>query len=122
MDFLISSAHAQAAGPAAQEPGFAGLILPIAILLMFFLLFVLPQHRRGREQKKMIESLAKGVEVVTNGGLLGKIVDLDENFIVLEVGDNVQVNVQRHAVASLMPKGTYKASKRKQEKLDKPAS
>lgn len=121
MDFLISNAYAQAA-PAAQEPGFAGLILPMSILVMFFLLFVLPQHRRGREQKKMIESLAKGVEVVTNGGLLGKIVDLDENFILLEVGDNVLVHVQRHAVASLMPKGTYKAAaKRKQEKTDKPA-
>jgi preprotein translocase subunit YajC len=120
MDFLISNAYAQAA-PAAQEPGFAGLILPMSILVMFFLLFVLPQHRRGREQKKMIESLAKGVEVVTNGGLLGKIVDLDENFILLEVGDNMQVHVQRHSVASLMPKGTYKASKRKQEKLEKPA-
>ncbi len=115
MEFLISSAHAQAA-PAQQEPGFAGLILPLAILLMFFLMFVLPQHRRAKEQKKMVQSLAKGVEVVTNGGLLGKIVDLDDNFVELEVGDNMFVHVQRHAVASLMPKGTYKASKRKQEK------
>lgn len=118
MEFLISSAHAQAA-PAQQEPGFAGLILPLAILLMFFLMFVLPQHRRAKEQKKMVQSLAKGVEVVTNGGLLGKIVDLDDNFVQLEVAENTFVHVQRHAVASLMPKGTYKASKRKQEKLEK---
>lgn len=118
MDFLISSAYAQAA-PAQQEPGFAGLVLPLAILLMFFLLFVLPQHRRAREQKKMVESLAKGVEVVTNGGVLGRIVDLDENFVQLEIDDNTVVNVQRHAVASLMPKGTYKASKRKLEKAEK---
>lgn len=118
MDFLISDAYAQAA-PAQQEPGIAGLILPLAILLMFFLMFVLPQHRRAREQKKMVQSLAKGVEVVTNGGLLGKIVDLDENFVQLEVDDNTFVHVQRHAVASLMPKGTYKASKKKSEKAEK---
>lgn len=114
MDFFLSNAYAQAA-PAQQEPGFAGLILPLAILLMFFLLFVLPQHRRAREQKKMVQSLAKGVEVVTTGGLLGRIVDLDENFVQLEVGENTFVHVQRHAVASLMPKGTYKASRKKQE-------
>jgi len=116
MDFFISDAFAQAA-PAQQEPGVAGLILPLAILVMFFFLFVFPQHRRTREHKKMVQSLVKGTEVVTNGGLLGKVVDLDDNFVQLEVNENTLVHVQRHSIASLMPKGTYKASKRKQEKL-----
>lgn len=118
MDFLISNAYAQAA-PAQAEPGFAGLILPLAILVMFFFLFVFPQHRKAKEHKKMVEALAKGTEVVTNGGLLGKVVDLDENFVQLEVAENTFVHVQRHSIASLMPKGTYKASKRKQEKPEK---
>lgn len=112
MSFLISDALAEAAPAAAQDPGIAGLILPGAILLIFFFLFVLPQHRRGREHKKLIESLVKGNEVVTNGGLLGRVVDVDESFVQLEVGENVYVNVQKHAIASLMPKGTYKARKK----------
>lgn len=111
MSFFISDAFAQAA-PAAQEPGLAGLIFPLAILAVFFFLFVWPQHKRSKEHKKLVEALTKGSEVVTTGGLLGKVTDLDENFVQLEVAENVYVHVQRHAVASLMPKGTYKAKKR----------
>lgn len=110
MDFLISNAYA--AAPAAQDPGIAGLVMPAAILLMFFFLFVLPQQRRGKEQKKMIQALTRGSEIVTTGGLLGKVVELDDNFIQLEIAENIHVHVQRHAIASLMPKGTYKAKKR----------
>jgi preprotein translocase subunit YajC len=112
MGFFISDALAQAAPAAQQEPGFAGLILPLGILLVFFFLFVVPQQRRNKEQKKMIQSLTKGSEVVTTGGLLGRIVDLDDNFVQLELADNVIIHVQRHAVASLVPKGTYKARKK----------
>jgi preprotein translocase subunit YajC len=111
MNFFISEAFAQAA-PAGQEPGIAGLIFPLAILAVFFFLFVWPQHKRSREHKKLVETLSKGSEVVTNGGLLGKVTDLDDNFVQLEVAENVYVHVQRHAVASLMPKGTYKAKKK----------
>lgn len=111
MSFLISDAFAQAA-PAAQEPGIAGLIFPLAILAVFFFLFVWPQHKRSREHKKLVEALTKGSEVVTTGGLLGKVTDLDDNFVQLEVADNVHIHVQRHAVASMMPKGTYKTKKR----------
>jgi len=111
MSFLISDALAQAA-PAAQDPGVAGLIFPLAILAIFFFLFVWPQHKRSREHKKLVEALTKGSEVVTTGGLLGKVADLDDNFVQLEVAENVYVHVQRHAIASLMPKGTYKAKKK----------
>jgi len=114
MSVFISDAFAQAA-PAAQEPGIAGLIFPLAILAIFFILFVWPQHKRSREHKKLVESLTKGTEVVTTGGLLGRVADLDENFIQLEVAENVYIYVQRHAVGSLMPKGTYKAKKRSEK-------
>lgn len=116
MDFLISAAFAEGAAPAAQEPGMAGLIFPLAIMAVFFFLFILPQRRRAGDHKKMVDALNKGVEVVTNGGLLGRVVDLDDNFVALEVADNVVVHVQRHAIGSLMPKGTYKAKKKSEAK------
>ena len=111
MSFFISDAWAQAAP--AQEPGFAGLIFPIAILIFFYFLFIRPQQKRSKEHKRMVGTLKRGTEVVTNGGLLGKVVDLDENFVELEVGENVHVQVQRQAIASLMPKGTYKTLQKK---------
>ncbi len=112
MGFFISDAMAEAAAPAAQAPGLAGLILPLGILAIFYLLFVMPQQRRNKEHKKMIQTLGKGTEVVTTGGLLGKVADVDDNFVQLELSENVFVHVQRHAIASLVPKGTYKARKK----------
>lgn len=112
MSFLISDAMAQAA-PAAQQPGIEGMLFPLGILVFFYFLFLRPQSKRQKEQKEMIASLNKGVEVVTTGGVLGKIVDLDENFVKLEVGENLFIQVQRQAIASLMPKGTYKAITKK---------
>lgn len=112
MSFFISNAFAQAA-PATQDPGFVGLILPLAILALFYLLFIRPQAKRSKEHKKMVDALTKGSEVVTNGGLLGKVIDLDENFVQLELNDEVCVQVQRRAIAGIMPKGTYKAQKKK---------
>ncbi len=112
MGFFISDALAEAAAPAAQAPGFAGLILPLGILAVFYFLFIMPQQKRNKEQKKMIDSLGKGSEVVTNGGLLGRVSDLDDSFVQLELSEGVHVYVQRHAIASMVPKGTYKARKK----------
>ena len=106
MNFLISDAYAQQAVP--DGPNMAGLVFPLAILAVFYFLFIRPQQRRAKEHKKMLEALTKGSEVVTNGGLLGKVVSIDENFVQIEVSEGVLVHVQRHAVANLMPKGTYK--------------
>jgi preprotein translocase subunit YajC len=112
MGFFISDALAEAAAPAAQAPGLSGLILPLGILAVFYFLFVMPQQKRNKEQKKMLQALTKGSEVVTTGGLLGRVAELDENFVQLELSDNVFVYVQRHAISSLLPKGTYKARKK----------
>lgn len=113
MGFFISDALAEAAPAAgAQDPGLVGMILPLGIMAAFFFLFILPQQRKAKEHKKMVEALNKGSEVVTTGGLLGKVIDLDENFVQLELSDNVHVHVQRNAVASLLPKGTFKTRKK----------
>ncbi len=107
MSFLISDAFAQQA--TGMQPGIEGMLFPIGILIFFYFLFLRPQQKRAKEQKQLLASLTKGVEVVTSSGILGKVVDFDENFVKLEVSDNNFIQVQRHAVANLMPKGTYKA-------------
>jgi len=116
MSFFISDALAQAA-PASQMPGIEGMLFPLAILVFFYFLFIRPQSKRTKEQKQMLAALNKGSEVVTTGGILGKVFDLDENFVKLEVSENNYIQVQRHAIASMMPKGTYKALSIKKPKI-----
>lgn len=112
MSFFISDAVAQAAGDASQ-PGIEGLLFPLAILVFFYFLFIRPQSKRNKEQKQMLAALSKGAEVVTNGGILGKVAEVDDNFVKLEINDNLFIQVQRHAIANMMPKGTYKTVNKK---------
>ena len=111
MSFFISDAMAEAAGAAAQQPqsGLVGFLPIIILFVLFYFLLIRPQTKRAKEHKQMVGSLQKGDEVVTNGGVLGKIVEVGENFISVEVADNVQIKVQRNAIASLLPKGTLKS-------------
>jgi len=111
MSFFFSDAYAQAA-PTAAAGGLDALtqFLPlILIFVVFYFVLIRPQANRSKEHAKMVTTLAKGDEVVTNGGLLGKIIDVGENFILIEVTNEVQVKVQKQAIASLMPKGTLKS-------------
>ena len=107
MSFFISDAWAQAAPQGQADPLMSFLPL-ILIFVVFYFLLIRPQSKRAKEHKKMVEAIAKGDEVVTNGGLLGKISNVGESFVELEVGDNMKVRVQRQAIATLMPKGTIK--------------
>ncbi len=104
---IISPAYAQAAP--AGDPGFIG-FLPI--LLMFALLYFLmirPQMKRAKEQKAMIEALQKGDEVVTAGGILGRITRLGDAYITVEIAPNTQISVQKASVQMVLPKGTLKS-------------
>lgn len=107
MGFFINDA--MAAG-AAQEPNFNGFIMIGIFVLLFYFMLIRPQSKRAKEHKQMVEALAKGDEVVTNGGILGKITEVDESFISVEVASNVVVKIQRQAVTALVPKGTLKSS------------
>jgi len=110
MDFFISAAHAQAAQPPQGDP-LTGLLLPMVFLgVVFYFLIIRPQSKRAKEHKSMLTELNKGDEVATNGGLLGKVVKIGENFIEIEVADKVNVRVQKQAITNLMPKGTLKSS------------
>ena len=107
---LISPAYAQA--PAAG--GDAGLMSFLPIILMFVLLYFLmirPQMKRAKEHKAMVDALQKGDEVVAVGGLLGKIVDLNEQYATLEIAAGTVIMVQRPAIQTLLPKGTIKSIK-----------
>lgn len=109
MGFLISDAYAQG-GEAAAAPGLESLLFPILLFVVFYFLLIRPQQKRAKEHKKMVEALSKGDEVVTNGGLLGRITNVGDSFVSLEISEGLEVRVQRQAVASLMPKGTLKSS------------
>jgi preprotein translocase subunit YajC len=107
MSFFISDAMAQAGG-AGGEAGFLGLLFPIALIVIFYFLLIRPQTKRAKEHKQMVSALKKGDEVVTGGGLLGRVTELGENFVQLEVAENIHLKVQKQSIASLMPKGTFK--------------
>ncbi|MHB8311192.1 MAG: preprotein translocase subunit YajC [Metallibacterium sp.] len=111
MDFLIPSAHAAGAAPEASGGGGLQFIIMMVVLfgLMYFMM-IRPQMKRQKELKKMISELAKGDEVITNGGLVGRIDAMDESFISLEVAPNVTVRIQRQAISAVLPKGTLKTS------------
>ena len=107
LDFFIASAHAQ---DAAQPGGLMSVLPLIIIFIIFYFLLIRPQMKRAKEHKKLVSELANGDEIVTNGGLLGKITKVGESFITVELADNVKIKLQRHAVASVMPKGTIKSA------------
>lgn len=109
MSFFISDALAQAGAPAQQPDPLMSLLPLVVIFILFYFILIRPQSKRAKEHKAMVEALSKGDEIVTNGGLLGKVTEVGENFLTVEVADNVKVRVQRHAVAQLMPKGTIKS-------------
>jgi preprotein translocase subunit YajC len=109
MDFLISNAYAQAAAGAATNPllQFAPLVILFGI---FYFMLIRPQMKRAKEQRTMVAALAKGDEVITTGGMLGRIDDISESFITLEVAPNVKVKLQKGAVTTVLPKGTLKSA------------
>ena len=113
MSFLISDAWAEGAGAAAGAPaGSPGssMIFFLVIFAVFYFLLIRPQQKRAKEHRNLVASLAKGDEIVTNGGVLGKITELNDNFITVEVADGVNVKVQRQAISSVLPKGTMKSA------------
>jgi preprotein translocase subunit YajC len=105
-NLFISNAYAQ---DAASAQGGAMSFLPLILLIVvFYFLILRPQQKRAKEQKSMIDALQKGDEIVTNGGLLGRIQKVSDNSLSVEVAENVVVQVQKAAVQSVLPKGTLK--------------
>jgi len=105
---LISPAYAQAAG-ASPGSDLMTFLPMIAIFVVFYFLLIRPQQKRAKETKAMLEALQKGDEVVTAGGLVGRIAKLTDQYAAIEIAPNVEISVQRAAIAQLLPKGTIKA-------------
>ena len=110
LDFLISPAAAQTAGQAAAPSPIPSFVLMGVIFLgMYFLLFR-PQMKRAKEHRELVAKLQKGDEVLTSGGMAGRIEDLGESFVTVEIADRVSIKVQRGAITAVLPKGTLKSA------------
>ncbi len=110
MNWLIAEAWAQAPDAAAQGSPYVTLIMLAGMFVVFWFLLIRPQQKRAKEHRAMIEALAKGDEVVTAGGVLGRITQLGPNYVSVEIADNVEIKVQRPAIQAVLPKGTLKSA------------
>jgi preprotein translocase subunit YajC len=105
---LINPAFAQGSGAPSAGGGMESLILIVLMFVVLYFLMIRPQMKRQKEHKTLIEGLQKGDEVITAGGMVGRISRIGESYITLEVSENVEVQVQRPAVQLVLPKGTIK--------------
>ena len=114
LDLLISPAYAQAAGQPAPGGlfggGLTGLLFPVILIAIMYFLMIRPQMKRAKEHRAMLDKLSKGDEIITNGGIAGTVADIGDNFVTVEIADNVRVRVQKGAIGNVLPKGTLKAS------------
>ncbi|PIL46505.1 preprotein translocase subunit YajC [Massilia eurypsychrophila] len=109
---FISNAYAQTAGTAA-DPGMMGNLttfLPLVLMfVVMYFLMIRPQQKRAKEQRSMMDALAKGDEVVTAGGILGKVSKVNDTYVTVEIAANTEIVVQKNSITTLLPKGTLKS-------------
>lgn len=106
---LISTAHAQTAAASDPTGGFMQLLPIILMFVVLYFLMVRPQMKRAKEHKALVEALAKGDEVVTGGGIAGRITRVGEQYIGLAVAEGVEIQVQKPAITLVLPKGSLKS-------------
>ena len=110
MSLLISDAIAAAGTTASpQADGTFSLIMIAAIFVLFYFMLIRPQNKKAKEHRELISRLKKGDEIVTSGGMLAKVVNLDEQYIKVSVAEGVEISLQKGAVIAALPKGTLKS-------------
>ena len=107
MGWFIQDAYAQAEG---AQGDWLGLLPLVLIFVVFYFLLIRPQNKRQKEHREMVAGLSVGDEIVTAGGVLGKVTELSEQFVHVQIADGVTIKVQRHTVGAVMPKGTVKGA------------
>ena len=111
MNFLINSAYAQASGAAPGSPSLIStLALPALLLVVFYFLLIRPQSKRAKEQREMLSKVAVGDEIATTGGILGKVTEVGEQFLSVEIANGVNIKLQKFQVAQVLPNGTVKSA------------
>ena len=110
MDFFINVAQAQAAGGSGSQSGIFNMLLFIPLFAAFYFLLIRPQNKRAKEQREMVAKLSVGDEVATTGGILGKVVDVGDQYLTVEIAAGVNVKLQRFQVSQVLPKGTVKGA------------
>ena len=109
MSFFISEAAASAGAPAQGSP-YTMVIMLVVFALIFYFMILRPQQKSAKEHRKLMESITKGDEVLTTGGLIGRVTKVSETgYVVLELSENTEVTIKRDFVAAVLPKGTMKA-------------
>ena len=109
MNGLIPEAHAQAAGAAAGSQ-LAPLLMMVLFIVIFYFLLIRPQQKKAKEHQSMLTKLSAGDEFVTAGGILGRVTEVSDHFVTVEIADGVRIKIQKFQVTSLMPKGTLKGA------------
>ncbi len=104
IDFFINNAWAAPA----QQSGFANFLPLIILCIIFYFILLRPQFKQAKQHKQLIASLTKGDEIATNGGLLGKIKEVGDNFVIVEISKETEVKIQKQSVSIVYPKGTLK--------------
>ncbi len=109
MDFFISAAYADTAAGAPPGGEYMQFILLGGFLVIFYLMIWRPQAKRAKDHRNLVGGLQKGDEIVTSGGIAGKITKVADDFLVIEASDTVELKIQKSAVIAALPKGTLKA-------------
>lgn len=109
LDLIISPAAAQAA-PAQQGSPISLLVMMVLFFAVFYFMAIRPQMKRAKEHRALLSGLSKGDEVLTNGGVAGRIDDLGESFVTVEIADGVKVKIQKNAISAVLPKGSLKSA------------
>lgn len=107
---MISDAFAQTAGAAPQGGGWAGILPIVLMFVVLYFLMIRPQQKRAKEHKALLDALAAGDEVITQGGIAGKVSHVGDSFVKVEIASGVEISVQKPAVAAVLPKGTLKSA------------
>jgi preprotein translocase subunit YajC len=108
MDFFINTAQAQAAGGGGGQSMMQAMLLPVLLLVVFYFLLIRPQNKRAKEQREMLSKIVAGDEVATTGGILGKVTEVGDQFLTLEIASGVSVKLQKFQVSLVLPKGTVR--------------